>query len=236
VTGTDVITIWRATGASAELAEDTNETAETVTIATNAAQFKRNDLVMLADCEKAVFFRVTNTPSGSSNVILRNAVTVEGDGGTYGNGNNSFVSGTNSNRFPSMRVSARPAAYRFAGVSYFIGANPVGRPALYRSSDGVTEELADNVEGMDVLYGVDTTGDAVADNYLPAASVANWSQVVAARVSLLVAGPEIGAATTAQTFTFRDTNGDGVLDAETAADTRLRQVFTSTINLRNRTL
>jgi type IV pilus assembly protein PilW len=235
VDNNDIITIWRATGAAAELAEDTNQSAETVTLARNTPGFRKNDVVMLSDCEKAVVFRVTNTPTGSTNVVLKNAASVEG-GGTSGNGNNTIVSGANSNQFPSMRVNARPVAYRFAGVSYFIGFNPGGRPALYRTADGVTEELADNIEAMDILYGVDTTGDFIADNYVPASAVGDWAQVVAVRVSLLVASPEATAATNAQTFVLRDTNGDGTLDTETAPDTRLRQVVTTTVSLRNRTL
>jgi type IV pilus assembly protein PilW len=237
VPNNDIITIWRATGAAAELAEDTNQTAETVKIVRNTAGFRKNDIVMLADCERAVVFRVTNTPTGSTNVVLRNGATVEGGGTTNGNGNNSYVTGTSSNQFPSMRVNARPAAYRFAGVSYFIGTNPGGRPALYRTADGVTEELADNIEAMDILYGIDNVnGDFVADSYVPASSVGNWAQVVSVRVSLLVASPEATAATNVQTYLLRDTNGDGTLDSETAPDTRLRQVVTTTVSLRNRTL
>jgi hypothetical protein len=66
--------------------------------------------------------------------------------------------------------------------------------------------------------------------------VANWSQVVAVRISLLVVGQDLNTTTGTQSYVLRDTNNDGTLDRENAPDTRLRQVFTSTIALRNRVL
>jgi type IV pilus assembly protein PilW len=136
-------------------------------------------------------------------------------------------------------VDTRAAVYRFDEVAYFIGNNPAGHPGLYRSSSNSgTEELVENVEDMDIVYGIDTSSpaDGIADSYVSADAVTDWSQVVSVRISLLVVGQDSSVTTGTQTYILRDTDGDGILDAQSAPDSRLRQVFTSTIALRNRVL
>jgi type IV pilus assembly protein PilW len=96
--------------------------------------------------------------------------------------------------------------------------------------------LVEDVEDIDIVYGVDTDGDGVVDVYRRADAVADWNQVVSARISLLVVGPENNVTTNAQTYAFRDTDGDGLPDTQTAPDRRLRQVFSTTISLRNRVM
>ena len=135
--------------------------------------------------------------------------------------------------------ASRAEVIRFVDVSYFIGLNAAGRPSLFRAAGGAVEELVDNIEDMDIVYGVDTTlpdADGTIDAYLRADQVADWSRVVSARISLLVVGPEDNVATDRQSYTFRETSGDGVADVQTAADRRLRHVFTTTVSLRNRVL
>ena len=61
-------------------------------------------------------------------------------------------------------------------------------------------------------------------------AVANHARVVAIQVALLLRGPRDARAAVAQTFAF---NGNA---AAVAADTRIRRAFTTTIQLRNRTL
>jgi hypothetical protein len=46
--------------------------------------------------------------------------------------------------------------------------------------------IAEGVEDMEILYGVDTDADGVANRYVVAASVTDWAVVVSARVALLV--------------------------------------------------
>jgi len=84
---------------------------------------------------------------------------------------------------------------------------------------------------MQILYGIDTDGDGVINDsagYVKASAVTNWNQVAAIRISLLVAGSDDNVATAAQTYTY-----DGA--SVTAGDKRLRQVFTTTVSVRNRT-
>lgn len=98
------------------------------------------------------------------------------------------------------------------------------------------EQLLENVEDLQVLYGIDTTSDASADRYT--ATPADWTQVVTARVCVLVRSDSDGIAPANSSYF----NCDGALgtaanDAarfSTGADTRLRRPFVATFTLRNR--
>ncbi len=240
----DVFSVRRASGTGVEIAATPDQVGGKVYIKNNCMKLRKSDLVILASCENAVAFRITNTPlntcDGSvGSVELQNAATGAGTDGSQGNGNNGFVTGPTSYQIPAslFSVNTRASVFRFDEVTYFIGANPAGHPGLYRSSiNGGTEELIENVEDMDIVYGVDLTGDGTADSFLKADAITNWSLVVSVRISLLVVGADDGVTTSAQTYVLRDNDGDGVLDTDTAPDRRLRQVFTTTVALRNRIL
>ncbi len=243
----DVFSIRRAAGAGAEIFANTVIGTPSVTIKDNCPRFRKSDVVMLASCERAFVFRVTNDPATTCTttptaVTLEHQATGAGIGGVDGNGNNGIVSGSTSHQLYDnwkFHGETRAMVYRFDDIAYFIGQNPAGRPGLYRtSSNGGTEELVENVEDMDVLYGVDTSvpADGIAENYVRADQVADWGQVIALRLSLVAVSPEAALTTQTQTYVLRDTNADGTLDRQNAADSRLRQVFTTTIALRNRVL
>lgn len=114
------------------------------------------------------------------------------------------------------------AIYRLSGVSYYIGRNPVGEPALYRdklvsSTASTKEELVQGVENMQITYGVDTGTDNNVDAYQAADSVTNWSRVLSVRITLtLVSGQNEKVGTT--------------------GDKLLRKSFSNTIAIRNRLL
>ena len=108
--------------------------------------------------------------------------------------------------------------------------------------DGIAllpEGLIEGVENMQILYGVDSTGDGIANSYVNATAVAagvvaagtaDWSRVVSVRVALLV--------DTGQTVSpDNDTGGYVLLDAApiTPASnlTFRRRVFTTTVPIRN---
>jgi type IV pilus assembly protein PilW len=241
----DVLSVRRASGQGTEIAANTNMTAGTVTIKNNCMKLKKSDLVVLASCERAVVFRITNTPATTCDgtvgaVVLENKATGAGSDGTQGNGNNGYVTGATSWQIPdAFHIDTRASVFRFDEVVYFIGTNPAGHPGLYRSSSNSgTEELIENVEDMDITYGLDTSvpPDSIADTFVKANAVTDWSQVVSVRISMLVVGQDNAVTTGVQTYTLRDLDGDGIPDPQTAPDNRLRQVFTTTIALRNRIL
>ena len=103
------------------------------------------------------------------------------------------------------------------------------------STTNQTQPLVSGIQDMQITYGVNVNNGnfpPAASQYMTAQAVTNanaWPNVVSIRITLLVQSPEDNLVDTPQTYTF-----NGV--STTATDRRLRQVFTSTINLRNRTL
>jgi type IV pilus assembly protein PilW len=87
--------------------------------------------------------------------------------------------------------------------------------------------VMDNVENMQIKYGIDATRDGTIDATYQSAPVATPTQVAAVRVSLLVSGPTANiAANSKQTYTYEGVD-------VTKTDGLLRQVYTSTFTLRN---
>lgn len=88
--------------------------------------------------------------------------------------------------------------------------------------------IVDNIENMQITYGIgDGLGSITA--YVAQPTAAQFAQVAAVKVSLLIRGPSTGgAATQSQTYTY---NGA----TTTATDGFLRHVYTSTFAVRNQT-
>lgn len=86
--------------------------------------------------------------------------------------------------------------------------------------------IVDNIENMQITYGIgDGLGSVTA--YVAQPTAAQFAQVVAVKVSLLIRGPSSGvAAANSQTYTY---NGA----TTTATDGFLRHVYTSTFAVRN---
>ena len=87
--------------------------------------------------------------------------------------------------------------------------------------------LAENVEDLQIQYGIDTVGDQSANQYV--GTPADWGQVITARVCVLVRSDKTNIATAGNNY--RDCNGNL---AAVPADGRLRRAFSATFNLRNR--
>ena len=113
-------------------------------------------------------------------------------------------------------------------VNYSIAAGASGEPALFRQEfNNPAEELIEGVEDMQILYGVDTDDDQFPNQYMSADAVVDFDDVVSVRIMLLVRSIDDFVTEDPQTYTY-----NGV--TTTPADRRIRQVFSSTIALRNR--
>ena len=113
-------------------------------------------------------------------------------------------------------------------VNYFIDTGASGQPSLFRREfDNPPEELIEGVEEMQILYGIDTDDDEFPNQYRSADAVADFDDVVAVQVMLLLRSIDDFVAQNPQTYTF---NGVTV----TAADRRIRREFSTSIALRNR--
>ena len=115
-------------------------------------------------------------------------------------------------------------------VTYSIGnaASGNGELALFRREfNGVVEELVEGVQDMQVLYGIDSDNDQFPNQYVTSDLVPNFNAVVSLRIMLLIHSIDDFVTEAPQRYTF-----NGV--PTTPTDRRLRQVFTTTIALRNR--
>jgi len=206
----DVITIQGAFGGGVPIAGNWAPANAQVQTAGNPYGFLQNEVLVVANCTTADVFRATNVINGPTL-------------STFAHSN----AGNSGNRVGTYGPDA--SLLRFEQYDYFIGINPNGRRALYRSSirEGA-QELVENVENMQVMFGRDIDGDRSVDVYNNAAGVgANWNQVVAARINLLISSTENNLTTSPQTYNF-----DAF--AVPAADRRIYQTFTTTIGVRNR--
>lgn len=93
--------------------------------------------------------------------------------------------------------------------------------------------LVDNIENMQIEYGIDVTKDGIIDSYTAAPS--DFSQVAAVRVMLLVKGPSTNlTAYNRQTYRYYDAvNSSPVAVSVTKTDGFLRQVYSATFTVRN---
>jgi type IV pilus assembly protein PilW len=118
---------------------------------------------------------------------------------------------------------------------YYIGVGSDGDSSLFRLEQvnggpgfNATEELVPDIENMQVLYGIDPAGTQTAAAYVPANQVAVGTNVVSIQVALLVASPAAGKQVPAAApYNLLGTQ------ITVPADTRSRQVFYATLNLRN---
>ena len=187
------------------------------------------EIFVAADYTGTTVFQVESINSGARTVSYA-------AGGTASPGN---LSGATLGPF-SGGVNAL-ALYRLSGVSYYIGRNPAGEPALYRDKlghngttvDSKPEELVQGVENMQITYGVDTdaTTDGNVNGYwtatqvnagtdgtltMPAGTASDhWKRVLSVRITLsLVSGQNEKVGST--------------------GDRLLRKTLTNTIAIRNR--
>lgn len=119
-----------------------------------------------------------------------------------------------------------------SGTTVSCGGNSVMPPALARkilSSNGtpLKQSLVNGVEHLQFQYGVDTDTAGRVVRYVDANNVANWRQVVAVRIWVLVRAtcPESGYINTG-TYSLGD-------QAYSPNDSYRRALFTTTVALRN---
>jgi type IV pilus assembly protein PilW len=183
-----------------------------------------NTILMLSDCKAGDIFRANSisSPGGSGERTI-----------THSSGNiSSFLSHKYGNDAELMLLISR---------AYYIGTGASGEPALMMKelvSSGTNagtvqaRELVEGIEELRVLYGEDTdpTANNITDQYRTADVVASWRRVMNVRIGML-------AVTPANVDTAPDNRSYTLVPGQTLAaksDKRRRQLFTSTVQVRNR--
>ena len=234
--GGDVLQVQIATGVPVRVIASPDGVTGTIPIASNsvsnstAANFANGDLAVLANCSAATVFQVSGVATTGSTATLNLATGVP---------------------MSAFAFDSRATVQHFDQVTYYVGqvpnspspAFPSGLPALYRYSlaTGKSEELVENIEDMDVVYGVATAGSMATGTFKHADAMlaVDWPNVVSVRVSVIAVSDTPGSAPLPQTLLFRGTGVNPVPTAATAwaaPDARLRQVFTATAAVRDRLL
>lgn len=164
---------------------------------------------------------------GAANVSDTLTIRFQGSGNGTGTADGSVVDCLGN------AIDASQTAVATSFNNFFIANNPAGRPSLFcnlTTNPANAVEIISDVEFVRFLYGVDTSGDFVADFYVPALAVPNWNQVVSLQIGLVAATPNtINPNLDTQSYT--------VLDKvyNPTDDRRSRRLYTQTIALRNRT-
>ncbi len=238
VADTDAVTIRRGSSCGGQLTGNTAPNNANVQILSSCS-FQKDEIVMITDCERADIFKITNNPNDSG---MKNAATL-----THA------ASGNITNKLSKI-YGTDATIVKLQRDTYFIKTDPISNnPSLYvrglfsqGGAYGVFEnQIADNVQSMLIDYGVDldyvqnTDIDEIgADTYLTATQIENlgtnplnndstfWASVVNLRIRLLMRSNEVS-----NRIRKYEWNGATI----TPTDFRIRQAYTVTINLRNRT-
>ncbi|MCK4951763.1 MAG: PilW family protein [Gammaproteobacteria bacterium] len=181
------------------------------------------DILMVSDCSKSRVFQVANlTITGGAELNATHPAS-----GTPGNTPSSWggASGSDDEKFgPDSQI------IKIENYTYYIGTGASGLNALFRKiGSDASEELVEGVQDMQIQYGEDTDSpvDGSANTYVVVGSVTDMDNAVSVRLSLLLESIDDNIADTAQVYTY---NGGST----TAGDRRIRQVFNTTIAIRNR--
>ncbi|MEO7876727.1 MAG: PilW family protein [Dokdonella sp.] len=202
----------------------------------------------ITNCSNARIFRASARPVGTNPVLALPADNLLKLVPTA----TSTWTGTFANlQFNQSGTILNAEVHKAEYLAIYVGLrpDPVNGPVpvLKVVSDGVVNELADNVEIMRLWYGVDTNGDGAVDKYVRAndpplndvssknARDAAWRKVLSVRIALLMRSQD-SASVVAHTGTTARDNVFKYFDASSKRpdDRRFRDVYTTTIALRNR--
>jgi len=198
--------------------------------------FQNGDIILITNCWTSDIFEANSAAAAAGVTTLTHTTAAPAD--TPGNmgvnpcgAGGHCLNGTITANLDSAYSANNSSVYSLQNVNYSIQASASGNgePALWRSENNDNQELIEGVEQMIVLYGVDTDGDVdrSPNQYLASNAVVNLAQVTAIRVFLVVRSDRDFVLENNQTYTL---NGQNI----NAPDRRMRQVFSVTVDLRNR--
>jgi type IV pilus assembly protein PilW len=181
---------------------------------------EQDQIVFVSDCSNADIFQISNAnPNGSGSVVHN---TGAGSPGNY-NVTNPGCPGANAHCLSKV-YGGDASIFSVQEVTYTIGPGSEGQPALFRNG----LEFIDGIENLQVLYGEDTDGSGVANYYVPADQVVDMGRVISIRYAVVARSYDDNlTGGLAQNYVLLGANA-------VAADNRLRQVYTSTVTIRNR--
>lgn len=220
VAGTDAIRIAYMRDGGVRVADTSPDNAN-VKVTANPAGWEAEDILLVTDCVSADLFAATNVSQAGSDPW-----TTIAHSNATNNGNRL------SRLYPPHSRVMQPAAYvYYVGASEQTDAAGNAVPALYRKAvfpaPVPAQQLVLGISDLTLRYGIDSSNDQSPDDYVAAASVADWEQVVAVRLAFVAVSPERSGGDNPSLKIF----GAAVTVPD---DGRLRRVFSSTVAMRNR--
>ena len=186
--------------------------------------------MIIGDCQRSeVFVATVLSGTGATGSISH------GTGSTpAGNSSDSL---TNGYQVGALLQPVQTVIYYVASCTAVSGScTALTPPALWQivgtdqAGGGTPQELIQGVEAIQLKYGVDTDGDFLANSYVTADAVTDWTKVVSINMAMLIRSID-------QTGVEKDNKTYTLLDATYGPfnDRRSRSVYTTTISLRNDT-
>jgi type IV pilus assembly protein PilW len=230
IPGSDVLIVRHVSTASYALLSPFSS-ATLVSVTDPAGAFQVGDIAVASDCQKVSIFQVTAIANVAGGVTL--AHTATGDPGN---------AAATASWDTDQQYAAGAQVGRGETWAFYVGATDAGPPALFQrrlvidpatttaSFDvDVAEEVVEAVETMQVRYGVDANLDGAIEQYVTADAVADWAQIASVRVAIVTRSPEeYGTEVDGSNYVVDDVTFNPI------DDRRVRQVFVSTIAIRNR--
>lgn len=194
--------------------------------------FCQGDIVTIADCDKvfvfqATGFKPTNGPEEAPDAGGTDMVAISHTNEAGFDPGNEIPDWGKFDEKEVRQFGGDAQVFATSTIFYYIANGTSGRPSLFRQTNGRAMELLEGVEDMQLIYGLDTNRNGVPNTFVTATEVADWDNLVAIKVELLLASAEDNVLQEPQSYTF---NGVDIVPA----DRRIRQVFTSTIAIRSR--
>jgi len=189
---------------------------------------KANQYAVMSQCAGAEIFQIT----GTNAQVAAGIITHSSGGGASSNRSNLFATSDTL----AARVGTSAELRRVASVAYYISNNASGVPTLFRSIDGVANPLVEGVEQMQILYGLDSNDDKAPDTYKDSAAAMavspnnNLDEAVSVRLSFIMRSQDV-VNKVAKSYQFQI---PGEAAYTSPVDKFARQVFTTTVTLRNR--
>ena len=226
----DSITLGSAFNAGIDVEADPGAGAVIQAAADNGLQ--QNDIVIVSNCTGGDVFQVTGANPGGSGSVGHNTGNVSAGPGNSKSNAPAAQTGpcaAGVKHCLSQKYADGATIYKVSGSTYDIRPSTTsesGANGLFRN--GV--EIIENVENMQILYGIDTDADASHTPNQYVVGAGSMPTAVTVRLALLLRGErDLLPTTTAQTHQ--------ILDASIATnDRRLYRTFTTTITVRNRAL
>lgn len=266
IAGSDILIMRATDGLGARIAQNNNGAQVFVDDTTGGADANgcisgicQDDILLVSDCTNSRIFQATNIqavgggPGACGNPgtpCFNLAHAAAGDPG-----NNDVVWNANVVFGPDAEIMRIVTKFYFVGLPLDATGAPIpDQPTLFlKENNAAPQPLVEGIENIQVLYGVDTSGDGVANRYFSADNVPDvdantdsvFDGVVSVKLSILVRTPQnmpginrtiadYGNLIYSLGSLASPIRIDPIVDDTALTDRRMRKVYNLTIKLRNK--